>query len=122
MGLMSPEMIRGERIMKKLIATLLLLAGSTGVAHADTDADTVAACDALMHQPKGSYVGPNHAARNLIYDGMPSDRAYALVNQLIVVNTNAPEDWRPAQTCFDLSNQGRLNNGPEDSLRGLGGN
>jgi len=107
--------------MKTFITALLIgtaaLFGTAGVAHADTDPDVVAACDALMHQPKDAYVGPNHAVLNLVHDGMVYDRAEALVGQLAVYHTNDPAGWRPAQICFDLWHNGQLNNGPEDPLR-----
>jgi hypothetical protein len=84
------------------------LVPADGIAHADPDPDVAAACAALMHQPKDSFVGPNHAALELIHNGMTSDRAYALVDQLAVYYTDDPAGWRPSQTCFDLWHQGYI--------------
>lgn len=98
--------------MKTFIATMLISAaaqiGAVGIAHADTDIQL--ACKALMHQPTTAFDGPNQAIQELkrVY-GMDPHQADALVDQLIVLNTNDPAHWRPSQTCFDLWHQGALN-------------
>jgi len=98
--------------MKASITTMLIFSaaplGAAGIAHADTDVQL--ACKALMHQPTTAFDGPNQATQELkrVY-GMGAQRAEALVDQLIVLNTDDPAHWRPSQTCFDLWHQGALN-------------
>lgn len=79
--------------------------GAVGMAHADSDVSR--ACQALMHQPKTAFDGPNQAVQELqrVY-GLDANRAQALVNQLIVLNKADPAGWRPSQTCFDLWHRG----------------
>jgi hypothetical protein len=99
--------------MKTLITALLIgtaaLFGAAGVAHADPDPDVLHACEALLHQPKTAFDGPNQATQELerVY-GLDANHADALVDQLIVLHTNDPAGWRPSQTCFDLWHQGYI--------------
>ncbi|MGO9030441.1 hypothetical protein [Mycobacterium sp.] len=97
--------------MKTFITALLIgtaaLLGSAGVAHADSDISH--ACQALLHQPKTAFDGPNQATQELerVY-GLDANHADALVNQLIVLDKAEPAGWRPSQTCFDLWHQGYI--------------
>jgi len=81
--------------------------GAIGIAHADSD--VARACQALLHQPKTAFDGPNQAVQELqrVY-GLDANHAQALVNQLIVLNKADPAGWRPSQTCFDLWHQGYI--------------
>ena len=97
--------------MKTLITALLIgtaaLFVAAGVAHADSDVPH--ACRALLHQPQTAFDGPNQAVQELerVY-GLDANHAEALVDQLIVVDKDAPAGWRPSQTCFDLWHEGYI--------------
>jgi hypothetical protein len=97
--------------MKTFITALLIgtaaLFGAAGVAHADSD--VLHACEALLHQPKTAFDGPNQATQELerVY-GLDANYADALIGQLIVWDKDYPADWRPSQTCFDLWHQGYI--------------
>lgn len=91
-------------VTKSFIAIALislgLLCASEGAANADDSVN--AACEALLHQPKTAFGGPNQAVQQLMRNGMNPDDAEAVVGGLITTGTNDPAGWRPSQTCFDL--------------------